>query len=193
MRRAALLFAILTRLHAAGHRNLDGGLALTAEDAYPVARGEISLQGGWDRERRLSELEYGIARDWQLNLSDRPGLLYNFNTETRRVPAFAVKAEGDLLAGDASWKAIVTRSFGFNRLHLNGGAGRLHRWETALGCDRPVGLQTLLVAGLAAREGERTAAELGLRRQLAPREVLSLGVVLDRHRFYFRCALSRTY
>jgi hypothetical protein len=164
----------------ADHRNLDSGLAATVEDAYPVKRGELAFHGGW----KVLELEYGIARDWQVTVGRHSGLLYNFNTETR-LPAFAVKFESDV-----SWKAIVTKSFGRHRFHLNGGTGRDRRYEGVFGWDRPLGLHTVLVADIVSRDRERGAVEVGIRRQLGPREVFSAGLGLERNRVYFRCNFS---
>ena len=193
MRRALFLLAFVAVAPAADHRNLDADLAVTVEDAYPVKFREPSFHGGWHGDGALIELEYGLARNWQLNLGERPGLLFNFNTETLRIPAFALKVEGDVSTGDVSWKGIVTRSFGRNRIHLNAGTGREHRWETVAGWDRPIAQQTILVADIVARDREPGAIEIGVRHQVTPRQVWSAGVGVERDRVYFRLALTRAF
>jgi hypothetical protein len=98
----------------------------------------------------------------------------NFNTETLRLPAFAAKAE--IHGAEYTLRAIVTKSFGFHRVHLNGGrsVGDADRWRGVVGWDRPWGLQSLVVADVVLRQ-TASAVEIGFRRQLTQRRVLSVG------------------
>jgi len=227
MRRRGLRVAVLATCasltaSAADHRNLDSGLPLAVEDAYPVKFGEPAfhllssyrnLRGGARQGGVLAELEYGIARDVQVNLGTHlfgrtrdknegsgnvsTGLLYNFNTETLRAPALAVKAEAEFPTGvdsrgvDVTLKGILTKSAGHHRVHLNLGQilaaspqldERKHRWEGVIGWDRPVGLQKVLIVDVAARESERrgdpvvTTVEAGIRQQITPLLVAYVGI-----------------
>lgn len=131
------------------------------------------------------------------------GALYDFNQETVFVPAIAVAADVDLPTGEDShgvggvaWllmtKGPVPSSS--DRLHLNlgwewlgdsEGDERDGRFIGVLGWSRPLGTDTVLVLDVVRRESEtyglpwETAAEMGLRRQLTPLAVGSLGVGAD--------------
>jgi hypothetical protein len=166
------------------YRNLDDGRPVHTEDAYPVERYAFELltpaevqyfPGGLETTTITSELEYGLAPNGQVGLAvpfafvRRPGAsglgdfglaglrlhgLYNFNTESRSLPAVAVRADLALpvgaLAGDVArvtLKAIATRSWGLTRAHVNAAwsfgsddglteAGAAARWSGSLAVDR---------------------------------------------------------
>lgn len=102
---------------AADHSNLEEGLPITVEDAYPIAQGGLEFQSylQYDRTRRDSRgpdrfmvvprLEYGAFRNLQLSVEApyslgnasmtdqgdvRASALYNLNTEGLVLPAFAL-------------------------------------------------------------------------------------------------------
>lgn len=189
MRKLLLLLGLAVTLPAADHRNLDAGVPLSVEDAYPVKFREPNFHGvlfSDTRQRGLQpELEYGIARDWQVNAGARVsgesnlelGVLHNFNTETLRLPSFAAKAE--IHGAEYTLKGIVTKSFGFHRVHLNGARtfGGTDRWRGVVGWDRPWGLQSLVIADVVVGRSAG-AVEFGFRRQLTPRRVLIVGAGL---------------
>ncbi len=230
---------------AADHRNLDARVPIAVEDAYPVKFRELTLQalfpyrrlrGGGNEGGVVADLEYGLARDVQVNIGTEAfgrtrgrnegsgdlglGVLYNFNTETLRAPAFALKAEAELPSGvdsrgaDLALTGILTRSHGHNRFHLKVGHTwltsaepdeRRRRWQGVAGWDRPVGLQSLLIVGVVAGESEgrgnpaASRVEVGLRRQMTPRLVASVGAGFglsggpDRQPFFLGVALSRSF
>jgi len=239
-----LLLGLASMAPAADHRNLDSGVPLTIEDAYTVKFREPAIHGvfAW---RRLSgrvnlleaapEIEYGFARDWQLNLGTRLwnrsrgtnqgsgnvglGLMHNFNAESLRLPAVALKAQVELPTGAGAsasaltLKGILTKTLGFHRLHLNASHTasrtrepdeRRHRWQGVAGWDRPLGLQSLLIADLVVRQPEKRPGnavvdfELGLRRQMTPRMVISFGAGWglstrrNRDPFFFSVALTQS-
>ncbi len=242
---AGLAFMLVIPAVAADHRNLDAGVPLSVDDAYPIKFREPTLQAfaPYRKFRRgpheggvFGEFEYGIARDFQFNIGTRVfgrsqgrnegsgdvdlGVLYNFNTETMRTPAFALKAEAELPTGvhsqgtDFNLKAIMTKSAGFNRVHLNLGHTfvtsprldeRRHRWQGIAGWDRPIALQTLLVADMVIGESERrggqvvSLVEIGIRHQLTPRVVASgsmgfgLSGEADRQQFFIGFGISRSF
>ncbi|MFY9270608.1 MAG: hypothetical protein WAO55_12780 [Candidatus Manganitrophaceae bacterium] len=90
------------------------------------------------------ELKWGFAKDWQAGLSAEEALLddgettdamrhlqihllYNLNQEDLDLPAIAFRPELTFGAGDlgsdhphGALKVIVSKTFGFNRVHLNG-------------------------------------------------------------------------
>ncbi|MBI3300970.1 MAG: hypothetical protein HYZ72_02675 [Deltaproteobacteria bacterium] len=127
--------------------------------------------------------------------------LYNFNQETLRLPALAAKVSLNFPTGvrsrgvDTELKAMVTRSFGPTRMHLNVGyefLGSTHnskrngRYEVVLGVQYPLGyprhFNTTLLADIftqqAVRSGESnpTGIEVGIRRQIVPLVVIDAGV-----------------
>ena len=166
----------------------------------------------------VPELSYGLLRDAQVGLklpfsledgpgSTRTGLsglrvfaLYNFNTESRSLPAFSLRVDGAFpvgaLAGDktgVALKAITTRSFGKNRIHLNGaysvGADAaaaavegLPRWWVGAALDRTLFRQSALLVGevyvLKTERGAPTEvnAAVGVRYQWTPTTVFDVGV-----------------
>jgi hypothetical protein len=224
----ALIAAVATPLAAQiDYRNLDDDRPVRVEDAYAVERYafEFLLPYSFQRERggaylhaTVVEIAYGLLRnthvgvkapvtavrqagttDWGL-AGLRAFALYNFNTESRILPAFALRVDGSFpvgeLAGSESHVAltgIATRSFGRNRLHLNGayrlGADgtpaaleSLDRWYAGAALDRTLVRQSLLImlAVHAAQAVEAAPTELnasaGLRWQWRPATVLDVGV-----------------
>jgi hypothetical protein len=169
------------------------------------------------------EIEYGLFRNFQMGLKfpiagvrepaggapadTEWGLagirafgLYNFFSEARWLPALSLRTDlmfpVGSLAGDAtrfSVKGIATRTWGFNRIHVNvartfgsetalGAAESLPRWLYGLAYDRTLFRQNILavaeVYGRQSIEGSRTEynASLGARYQLTPTTVVDLGV-----------------
>jgi hypothetical protein len=213
---------------AVDHNNLDEGRPLRLEDAYPIASGELSAETGVrlslnrqspNRVAFPVELLYGAYRNLQVGIGStlateprtideaeksgdlRTLVLYNFNQETLRLPAFAAKLSLDFPTGihsrgvDTELKGIMTRSFGPTRAHLNvgyefiGHAGdgeRNGRYEIVLGGQYPVVyprfMNTTVLAdvftqqSVHARETNPTGVELGIRQQVAPLIVLDIGV-----------------
>lgn len=209
------------------YRNLDDDRPTLIEDAYPIERYAFELLTPYRFEREadgtalhvvVPELEYGIARNAQVGLKvplvavraagmtdwGLAGLtafgLYNFNTESRWLPALSLRADLSFpvgaLAGDdtrASLKAIATRSWGRNRIHLNlsrgfGSEDRLaaaeaaNRWVFGAAADRTLFRQSILaIAEVYTLEPVKDAAtevnaSLGARYQLDTYTVLDLGV-----------------
>lgn len=174
-----------------------GELHLTVpEMAYGVAR---NVQLGLKLPIAAVDEELGAGTDWGL-----AGLrffgLYNLNTEGPRLPALSVRADASFpvgsLAGDGvrfALKAIVTRSWGGMRGHLNASWGfgsedepalaePLNRWSASLAVDRTLFRSSMLLVGeLAASQSSESAptavdASLGARWQWTPTLVLDAGV-----------------
>lgn len=212
------------------YRNLDDGRPVHTEDAYPIERYAFELltpaevqyfPGGLETTTITSELEYGLTPNGQVGLAvpfafvRRPGAsglgdfglaglrlhgLYNFNTESRSLPAVAVRADLALpvgaLAGDVArvtLKAIATRSWGLTRAHVNAAwsfgsddglteAGAAARWSGSLAVDRTLFRSSLLlvVEGLVEQEvrGAPTTVLVsgGARWQWSPILVLDVGL-----------------
>ncbi|MDO8665953.1 MAG: hypothetical protein Q7J79_05030 [Gemmatimonadales bacterium] len=211
------------------YRNLDDDRPVRVEDAYPVERFAFEFLTPYRVERDkdgstlhafIPELEYGLFRNFQLGLklpvagSDADALgamqwglsgmrlfaLYNFNTESRLLPALSLRADATLPVGSlggsrtrGSLKALATRSFGQSRVHLNAeyGFGRdggtavvegTDRWWYGAAVDRTLFRTSTLVIGevSARRPADGTPVEvnasLGLRRQWSPTTVLDLGI-----------------
>jgi hypothetical protein len=127
----ALLLLLLGSSAARGldHGNLDEDRPLRMEDAYPIAQGELALEGGFgftverhasDRALFPFEILYGAWTGLQVGagtvLSTDPhdiddthksgdlrfSALYNFNQETESLPAFGVKGTLNLPTGTDS-------------------------------------------------------------------------------------------
>jgi hypothetical protein len=209
------------------YRNLDDDRPVVTEDAYPVERYALELlapyrfedeAGGGQLHTVVPEAAYGIARNTQIGVKlplagadegtgtdwGLAGLrvfgLYNFNTETRWLPAISIRADASFpvgsLAGDGSrfaLKAIATRSWGRMRAHLNASRGfgsedalsvaePLSRWSASLAVDRTFFRSSFLLIGEIATsqsiEGAPTAvnASLGGRWQWTPTLVLDAGI-----------------
>ncbi len=224
---AALVLSAASAAAQIDYRNLDDGRPVHTEDAYPIERYAFellapvrfeALPGGLDNTIVAPEVEYGAFMNGQVGLSlpfarvHAPGAsdfglaglrlhaFYNFNTEGRSLPAFAVRTDLALpvgaLAGDAARltvKGIATRSWGLTRAHLNAAwsfgsenglaqAEAAPRWSGSLAVDRTLFRQSVLlvVEGLAEQEvrGGPTIATLaaGARWQWTPTDVLDLGL-----------------
>jgi hypothetical protein len=213
---------------ALDHDNLDPNRPIGMEDAYAIPKGEIGLESGVRfndrREGRTRvtfqpQIIYGAFDNTQIeiqgDLLTEPnsiaganksgdlhlGVLYNFNTETIDVPAFAVRIEADLPTGvnskglDTQLTGILTRSFGRLRVHLNAGYTILGspRGQERPGTYRavaavsyplgyPASFRDTLIASIYTREsdlrGQRnnSGVEIGLRHQLSSRIVLDGGI-----------------
>ena len=209
------------------YRNLDDDRPVVTEDAYPVERYAFELlgpyrfeaeAGGAEHHTIVPELAYGVARNTQVGLKlpfaavdegagtdwGLAGLrvfgLYNFNTESRWVPALSLRADATFpvgsLAGEGSrfaLKAIATRSWGRMRLHLNAARGfgsedalsvaePLKRWSGSVAVDRTFFRPSILLIGeVAVSQAVQDAptgvnASLGGRWQWTPTLVLDAGV-----------------
>jgi len=215
-------------LLALDHDNLDPNRPAGMEDAYAIPKGEIGMEGGVrfnDRHEGRTrvtfqpQIIYGAFENAQIeiqgDLFTEPstlvgaaksgdlhlGLLYNFNTETLRLPAMAVRVETDLPTGvnskgvDTQVTGILTRSFGRLRAHLNAGytllgspqgQERTGAYRAVVAVSYPLGYPTsfrdTLIASLYTREsdlrGQRnhTGVEVGIRHQLTSRLVLDAGL-----------------
>lgn len=127
---------------AADHLNLEEGLPIEVEDAYPIPYQGRELQGvfryertedGEDRFVVEPRIEYGFAPNWQARLAvpfqfgsaEEDGIgdvglevFYNFNTESLQLPAFAVSVSADFPTGsdsagvDPTLKVIATKTLG---------------------------------------------------------------------------------
>lgn len=225
---AALLLGLPGPLAAQiDYRNLDDERPVLTEDAYPVERHAFEIlvpyayqreHGGADLHAFTPELEYGIVRNGQLGVKlplagtqaggdtdwGLAGLrvfgLYNFNTESRRLPALSARADLLLpvgsLGGDAarvSVKAIATRSWGRSRFHANAAltfgdqqqrtaVEPGERWSYSMAVDRTLFRQSTLLVGeivvLRAVRGDpvEVDAGLGVRYQWTTTTVFDLGV-----------------
>ena len=213
----------------ADYRNLDPGRPIAVEDAQPIAYRELEAQNGiprFNREHRgqwivglESEYKMGIYKDLQVGLSSeyvvahRNGntvttgrdrqlhLLYNFNQETRHLPALAIRPELTIRGGGlgsrhehAALKAIASKTIGHNRLHLNGsytvgptaapgrGGELVNRYFYGAAYERTFPLKfVVLLADVYARKPIDNAPtqvvfEVGTRVQLTPRWVLDTGI-----------------
>lgn len=213
---------------ALDHDNLDPNRPIQMEDAYAIPKGELGLESGVrfnDRRRGRTgvifqpQIIYGAFDNTQIeiqtDLLTEPlsvvgpsksgdlhiGMLYNFNTETLQLPAFAVRAETDLPTGvnsrgvDSQLTGIVTRSFGRLRAHLNAGytfVGQSQGFErngayrVVAAVSYPIGyplrFRETLIVDVYTRQsdlvGQRnnTGVEVGLRHQLSSRIVVDAGM-----------------
>jgi len=213
---------------ALDHDNLDPNRPIGMEDAYAIAKGEIGAEGcvrfndrreGRTRVTFQPQIIYGAFANTQIeiqgDLMTEPntlvgaaksgdlhlGVLYNFNTETIQLPAFAVRVETDLPTGvnsrgvDTQMTGILTRSFGRLRAHLNAGytvlgspqgQERPGTYRAVAAISYPLGYPTsfldTLIASVYTRQsdlrGQRnpTGVEIGLRHQLTSRIVLDGGL-----------------
>lgn len=208
------------------YRNLDDDRPVVTEDAYPVERYAFELlapyrfeaEAGGQLHTAVPEAKYGLARNAQIGLKlpvaaadeatgtdwGLAGLrvfgLYNFNTETRWLPALSLRADATFpvgsLAGNGSrfaLKAIATRSWGRMRAHLNASRGfgsedalsvaePLNRWNASLAVDRTFFRSSILLIGeVAVSQAVQDAptavnASFGGRWQWTPTLVLDAGV-----------------
>ncbi len=213
---------------ALDHDNLDPNRPVGLEDAYPIAKGEIGLESGVrfnDRRQGRTnvtyqpQILYGAFYNTQIEIQSdlftdpttlagsnksgdlRVGVLYNFNTETIVLPAFAVRVEADFPTGvnskgvDAQFTGILTRSFGRLRAHVNvgytvlgapQGQERPGAYRAVAAVSYPLGypmrFRETVIASVYTRQsdlrGRRnyTGLEVGLRHQLTSRLVLDGGL-----------------
>jgi hypothetical protein len=144
-------------------------------------------------------VDEGTETDWGL-AGLRVFGLYNFNSESRWLPALSLRADASFplgsLAGEGSRfaiKAVATRSWGRMRAHLNASRGfgledalsvaePLNRWNGSLAIDRTFFRSSiLLIAEVAVSQAIQDAptglnASLGGRWQWTPTLVLDAGV-----------------
>jgi hypothetical protein len=210
------------------HDNLDPNRPIQMEDAYAIPKGEIGMEGGVRfNDRRTArtrfvfqpQIIYGAFDNAQIEIQGdvftepaslvganksgdlHLGLLYNFNTETLMLPAFAMRVEADLPTGvdsrgvDTQLTGVVTRSVGRLRVHLNAGytfvgsARGMERngvYRVVVAASYPIGypyrFRETLIVDLYTREsdliGQRnnTGVEIGLRHQVSSRVVLDGGL-----------------
>jgi hypothetical protein len=213
---------------ALDHDNLDPNRPIGMEDAYAIPQGEIGMEGGVrvnDRREGKTrvtfqpQIIYGAFANAQIeiqgDLFTEPntlvganksgdlhlGVLYNLNTETIDLPAFAVRVEAELPTGvnsrgvDTQMTSILTRSFGRLRAHLNAGytilgspqgQERPGTYRVVAAVSYPLGYPTsfldTLITSVYTRQsdlrGQRnnTGLEIGLRHQLTSRVVLDGGL-----------------
>jgi len=213
---------------ALDHDNLDKNRPLQIEDAYPIGKGEIALEGGAvvnDRRQGKTrfgfqpQVLYGAYYNTQFEIGGdlfteptsisgseksgdlRIGALYNFNTETLTLPALAVKLDVELPTGvrapgvDGTVSAIVTRSFGRWRTHLNAeytvvgsaqGNERNGLYRFLAGVSYPLGypdrFRDTLLADVFTRQSDLrrernpTGIEVGFRHQISSRTVVDGGI-----------------
>ncbi|MBA2252855.1 MAG: hypothetical protein H0W13_09160 [Nitrospirales bacterium] len=213
---------------AIDHDNLDPNRPIQIEDAYVIPKGEIGLEGGLvfnDRRQGTSrfgfqpQIIYGAFANTQIEImtnvltdprsvvgSEKSGdlrvaALYNFNTETLSLPAFAGRVEVGLPTGvnsqgvNTEVDGVMTRTFGQWRAHVNAGytvlgssqgQERHGAYRVVAAVSYPLGYPTrfreTLIVDVFTRQsdlvGQRnpTGLGLGIRHQLSPRVVLDAGV-----------------
>jgi hypothetical protein len=226
---AALLLLCASSANAqADYRNLDTGRPIAVEDAQPIEyRG---LESQWSiprftRERRghwlvsiEPEFKWGAWKNLQFGLSseyvivrdvdrtiitsrDRQvHLLYNFNHESPRMPALAIRPEISIRTGGfgsqhehAGVKLIASKTFHSNRIHINGsytagpterrgrGGDLVSRYFYGIAYERTSPLDfVVLLADVYARKPidhspTEVVLEMGARVQIAPAWVLDVG------------------
>ena len=175
-------------------------------------------RGGAVTQTAVLELEYGVLRNAHIGLKAplasvraagntttglsglRAFALYNFNTEGPVLPALALRADAVFpvgeLGGDETQvaiKAMLTRSWGRNRLHLNGAvriaggdAGPavegIEDWWYGVAVDRTLLRQSVLLVGEvyalrdASADPVEVNASLGVRWQWRPTTVFDVGI-----------------
>ena len=223
-----LLLLLPAAAFALDHDNLDPNRPIAIEDAYVVAEGEIGIEGGvvfQDRKQGQSrfvfqpQIIYGAFANTQIEIqsnlltdpnsavgTDKSGnlrvaALYNFNTETIALPAFAGRVEVAFPTGvnargvDAELDGVMTRSFGRLRAHVNvgytflgspQGGERSGIYKLVAAVSYPIGYpmrfrETLIVDVFTRQSdlsGQRnpTGVGVGLRHQASSRIVLDGGI-----------------
>ena len=213
---------------ALDHDNLDPNRPIAIEDAYVVPKGEIGVEGGIlfsDRKRGESRLMFqpqliiGAFNNTQLELSSdvstdprtvvgddksgnlTVGALYNLNTETVNLPAFAVRLQLGFPTGvnakgvGTALTGVMTRSYGRWRTHLNvgytflgspQGQERSGAYRMVAAVSYPLGypssFRDTIIANVFTRQsdlvGQRnpTGVGIGLRRQVSSRVVADAGI-----------------
>lgn len=187
-------FELILPSFAAFERGGAGHYGLVPELSFGILPGaalgmKLPIAGTWGEASN----RFGLA-------GARAFFFVNLATETVSLPGLAARLDvtaplGGALAGEggaASIKALATRSFGPQRVHLNaawgfvtpeipGAVEPVPRWWAGAAIDRTLFRNsTLLLAGVSAVAGEdverRWEGSLGLRRQVAPTLVLDAGV-----------------
>ena len=213
---------------ALDHDNLDPNRPIAIEDAYVVPKGEIGVEGGIlfnDRKRGDSRFTFqpqliiGAFNNTQLELSSdistdprsvvgddksgnlTVGALYNFNTETVNLPAFAARVQLGLPTGvnakgvDTALTGVMTRSYGRWRTHLNigytflgspQGQERSGTYRVVAAISYPLGypmsFRDTIIVNVFTRQsdlvGQRnpTGIGIGLRHQVSSRVVFDAGL-----------------
>ncbi|MGE3154081.1 MAG: transporter [Nitrospiraceae bacterium] len=213
---------------ALDHDNLDPNRPIAVEDAYAIPQGEMGVEAGVrfnDRRQGRTQaafqpqIIYGAFRNTQIEIqsdlftdpqtvvgANKSGdlhlaLLYNFNTETLRLPAFAVRVEADLPTGvnsrgvDTQMTGIMTRSFDRWRVHVNAGYAvlgspqgqeRPGTYRAIVAVSYPLGypmrFRETVIASLYTRQSDLrgqtnyTGIEMGVRHQFTSRVVLDAGI-----------------
>jgi len=239
-----ILFIVPSVAWALDHDNLDPNRPIQMEDAYAIPKGEIGLESGVRfNDRRAGktrfvfqpQIIYGAWYNTQIeiqgDLFTEPesvvganksgdlhlGVLYNFNTETLTLPAFAMRVEADLPTGvrskgvDTQVTGVLTRSFGRLRVHLNAGYTALGSaqgqerngsYRVVAAVSYPIGyphrFRETLIVDVYTRQsdlvGQRnnTGVEIGLRHQLSSRIVLDGGLGTEFYGPSDRSALTGT-
>lgn len=215
-------------VHALDHDNLDPNRPIAIEDAYVIPKGEIGVEGGVTFNERKEgkgrfgfqpQIIYGAFENMQLEImtgfvtepttvvgDDKSGdlsvgVLYNLNTETINLPAFAVRAEVGFPTGvnskgvDTELTGVMTRSFGRWRTHVNvgytflgspQGQERSGTYRVVAAVSYPLGYPTsfrdTIIANVFTRQsdlvGQRnpTGIGIGLRHQVSSRVVFDTGL-----------------
>jgi hypothetical protein len=210
------------------HDNLDPNRPIQMEDAYAIPKGEIGVESGVRfNDRRAGrtgfvfqpQIIYGALENTQIEIQSdvfsdpsslvgpnksgdlHVGVLYNFNTETLTLPAFAMRVEADLPTGvnsrgiDAQITGILTRSFGRLRCHFNAGytfigsvqgQERNGQYRLIAAVSYPIGyprrFRETLIFDVYTRQSDlvsrrnNTGVEMGLRHQLSSRVVFDMGI-----------------
>lgn len=213
----------------ADYRNLDAGRPIAVEDAQPVEFRALEFQFTVPRFARArsghwhygfeTEFKWGAFKDTQVGVTSETVVareagdtvftsrevqihaLYNFNQETRRMPAVAIRPELIIGTGGlgsqhehGALKVIVSKTIRQNRLHFNGsytagpteqtgrGGDLVSRFFYGAAYERTLPLKFLvLVADVYARKPidhspTEVVFEFGTRVQLSPTWVLDAGV-----------------
>lgn len=224
----ALLALTPNVVWALDHDNLDPNRPIAMEDAYVVPKGEMGVEGGVVmRARRQGrtgfvfqpQIIYGAFNNTQLefmtNLLTEPtsvvgpdksgnftlGGLYNFNTETMNLPAFAGRLEVGFPTGvrarglETAVTGVMTKTIDRMRVHLNVGYSLLEspqgqerkgQYRLIAAVSYPLGYPTrfreTLIVDVFTRQsdlmGQRNPSglEMGIRHQFSSRVVLDAGI-----------------
>ena len=232
---AAALCLLAAPVFAIDHDNVDGGRPLTFDDAESIAFRERAIEfgiSGYSPFRRgglgvglSAEYLYGFAVNSHFSVDVDPsfgarsgsgdrrfnlgnvglGVFHNFNRETLRTPAYAVRADAYLPTGRGArgaglrLRGIMSRTFNqYSRFHLNVDANVQTSPDTGqrsvvpavtLGVTRPLGYPTYFnrtgLAEIGVRASEETGrgaifyAGVGIRQQVTVRSALDVGVQSD--------------
>ena len=232
---AAVLFVLAAPTLAIDHDNVDGGRPLVFDDAESIAFRERAIEFGiapYSPYRRgglgiglSAEYLYGFALNSHFSIDFDPslgarsgsgdqqftlgnvglGVFHNFNRETLKTPAYAVRADVYLPTGRGArgaglrLRGIMRRTFNqYSRFHLNVDANvqtspqsgdRSFIPAVTVGFTRPLGYPTYFnrtgLAEFGVRASEETGrgaifyAGVGIRQQVTARSALDVGVQSD--------------